>query len=216
MTNLFKKLLTGLVLFSWLGGLAHAQNRVATVDLQKVFDKYWRTEQSIAALKDRLAQFEKSRLEIVEGMKKKNEDYQKLLEAASNQALSADQREKRRKEADDRLREVRTAKDELDQFDRVANATLVEQKARMRKNLLEEIKGAITSNAKAGGYSLVLDSGGQTYVADPTGPYYSPIILYANEENDLTETVLAQLNAGAPVATPAAEDKKADKKTDKK
>jgi outer membrane protein len=212
MTTLFKKLIAGVVLFSWLGGLAHAQNRVATVDLQKVFDKYWRTEQSIAALKDRLAQFEKSRIEMVEGMKKKNEDYQRLLEAANNQALSAEQREKRKKDADDKLRELKTAKDELDQFDRVANATLVEQKARMRKNILEEIKGAVTSNAKTSGYSLVLDSGSQTYVADPTGPYYSPNILYASEENDLTETVLSQLNAGAPVATPAADGKKADKK----
>jgi Skp family chaperone for outer membrane proteins len=194
MTTLFKKLIAGVVLFSWLGGLAHAQNRVATVDLQKVFDKYWRTEQSIAALKDRLAQFEKSRIEMVEGMKKKNEDYQRLLEAANNQALSAEQREKRKKDADDKLRELKTAKDELDQFDRVANATLVEQKARMRKNILEEIKGAVTSNA------------------NPTGPYYSPNILYASEENDLTETVLSQLTAGAPVATPAADGKKADKK----
>jgi outer membrane protein len=212
MTTLFKRWIAGVVLFSWLGGLACAQNRSATVDLQKVFDKYWRTEQAIAALKDRLAQFEKSRQEMVEGMKKKNEEYQKLLEDANNQALSAEQRDKRKKEAEDRLRALKTGKDELDQFDRVANATLVEQKARMRKNILDEIKGAVSSKAKAGGYSLVIDSGAQTYVADPTGPYYSPIVIFANDENDLTEAVLSQLNVGAPVTAPTTEEKKGDKK----
>ena len=204
--------MSGVVLFSWLSGLAYAQNRVATVDLQKVFDKYWRTEQAIASLKDRLAQFEKSRLEMVEGMKKKSQEYQKRLDDANNQALSAEQRDKRKKDAEEMLGDLKAGKDELDQFDRVANATLVEQKARMRKNILDDIKGAVNSKAKAGGYSLVIDSGAQTYVADPTGPYYSPSVVYANDDNDLTETVLSQLNAGAPVATPGADEKKGGKK----
>lgn len=212
MTTLLKKLVPGVLLCGLLAGSAWGQNRVATVDLQKVFDKYWRTEQAIASLKDRLAQFEKSRQEMVAGMKKMNEEYQKLLEDANNQALSAEQRDKRKKTAEDKLRDLKNGKDELDQFDRVANATLVEQKARMRKNILDEIKLAVDSKAKAGGYSLVVDSGAQTYVADPTGPYYSPIIVYASNDNDLTEVVLSQLNAGAPVETPKAEEKKVDKK----
>jgi outer membrane protein len=212
MTTLLKKLVPGVLLCGLLAGSAWGQNRVATVDLQKVFDKYWRTEQAIASLKDRLAQFEKSRQEMVAGMKKMNDEYQKLLEDANNQALSAEQRDKRKKTAEDKLRDLKNGKDELDQFDRVANATLVEQKARMRKNILDEIKLAVDSKAKAGGYSLVVDSGAQTYVADPTGPYYSPIIVYASNDNDLTEVVLSQLNAGAPVETPKAEEKKVDKK----
>jgi outer membrane protein len=212
MRTLLKKLVPGVLLCGLLAGSAWGQNRVATVDLQKVFDKYWRTEQAIASLKDRLAQFEKSRQEMVAGMKKMNEEYQKLLEDANNQALSAEQRDKRKKTAEDKLRDLKSGKDEVDQFDRVANATLVEQKARMRKNILDEIKLAVDSKAKAGGYSMVVDSGAQTYVADPAGPYYSPIVVYASNDNDLTEGVLSQLNAGAPVETPKAEEKKVDKK----
>ena len=40
--------------------------------------------------------------------------------------------------------------------------------------------------------------------------------LYSNNENDMTEAVLSQLNAGAPAEAPKTDEKKADTKDDKK
>jgi outer membrane protein len=216
MKTLLKLLVPGFLLVSSLGGPAFAQSRVATVDIQKVFDKYWKTEQAIAALKDRVTQIQKSRQEMIDGLNRTKDEYQKLLEDANNQAISAEERDKRKQAAEDKLKDLKSGKDDIDQFDRQAGVTIGEQKARMRKNILDEIKLAIGSKAKAGGYSIVIDSGAQTYVADPSGPYYTPTVLYSADDNDLTDTVISQLNAGAPVATPKAEENKGESKGTKK
>jgi hypothetical protein len=41
-------------------------------------------------------------------------------------------------------------------------------------------------------------------------------VLYSNNENDITDAVLAQLNAGAPAETPKSEEKTTGKKDEKK
>jgi len=199
-----------------LGGSALAQNRVATVDTLKVFDNYWKTKQADAVLKDQAADVEKSDKEMVDGWKKAKEDYQKLLADANDQAVSAEERDKRKKAAETKLKDIKDTEDNITQFERQARTRLNEQKARMRKNILDEIKLAISSKAKAGGYALVIDAGAQTYVADPAGPYYTPVFLYNSNENDLTEEVIKQLNAGAPIGTPSPKEKKEEPKAGKK
>ena len=199
MNTFLKKLVPGVLLISVLSGSAFAQTKVATVNLPKVFDKYWKTEQAAALLKGRAGEMQKSLDEMVDGLKKGRAEYQKLVEDANNQAVSAEERDKRKAAAEDKLRDLKATEDSITQFDRQISVTIGEQKARMRKNLLEEIKLAIASKAKAGGYSVVVDSAAQTYSPDPSGPYYTPAVLYSDDQNDLTDAVVSQLNAGAPL-----------------
>jgi outer membrane protein len=205
MKRMMQKFVPGLLLLGFLGLSAHAQVRVATVDLQKVFDKYWRTERMTAGLKDRVADLEKTHKEMLEDWKKAKEDYDKLLQDANNQAVSSQERDRRKKAAEEKLKDIKVAEDNITQFERQAAVTINEQKSRMRKNLLEEIKRTVESKAKAGGYALVLDSGAQTYAADPSGPFYTPTILYSSDTIDLTDAVISQLNAGAPLDLPQSE-----------
>ncbi|MFM8420164.1 MAG: hypothetical protein ACKOEQ_08580, partial [Verrucomicrobiota bacterium] len=53
---------------------AHAQTKVAVVDLQKVFDGYWRTKQADTQLKERANDLEKARTGMVDDYKKANEE----------------------------------------------------------------------------------------------------------------------------------------------
>jgi len=86
------------------------------------------------------------------------------------------------------------AKAAIDQFERQAQITLSEQSQRMRDNILSEIKAAVTAQAKAAGYSLVIDAAAESANA-------TTAVVYSNGENDLTDAVLKQLNAGAPIST---------------
>jgi outer membrane protein len=207
MTSMIKKLVPCVLLVGFLGASAlaqtpapaAAQSRVATIDLQKVFDKYWRTERVTAGLKERVTDLEKTHKGMLDDWRKAKEDYEKLLQDANNQAVSSEERDRRKKAAEDKLRDIKAAEDNITQFERQAAVTINEQKTRMRKNLLDEIKRTIESKAKASGYTLVMDSNAQTYAADPAGPYYTPVFLYTSDTNDLTEAVIAQLNAGAPL-----------------
>lgn len=194
-------LVTGLMALS-----AAAQGRIATVDLGKIFDGYWKTKQAEAALKDRATDLEKEHKGMIDDYKKRNEEYQKLLADANDQAVSAEEREKRKKNAETKLKEMKDLQETVAQFERQARTTLDEQKMRMRNNLLGEIRTAINSKAKSVGYALVLDTAAES-------AKNTPVLLYSNGDNDMTDAVIQQLNVTAPAdAAKPAEAKPAEKK----
>jgi Skp family chaperone for outer membrane proteins len=179
-------------LLAFLSVPALAQTKIGTVDLRKLFEGYWKTKQAQAALTDRQVQLGKDIKSMNDDLKKGGEEYQKLLEQASDQAISADQRDKRKLASADKLKDLQDRKAALDQFQRKAQVTLQEQQMRMRENILGEIKVAVTAKARAGGYLLVIDAAAETANA-------TTAVVYSSGENDLTDEVLKQLNAGAPI-----------------
>ena len=184
---------------------AAAQTKIATIDLRKVFDDYYKTKAADANLKDRAGDLDKERKGLMEQYQKSTEDYKKSLEEANNQAVSADEREKRKKAAEGKLLEIKELEQNITQFDRQARTTLEEQQRRMRDNILGEIRTAINAIAKARGSSLVVDAAAESVNK-------TPVVLYNTGENDLTEAVLAQLNAAAPPGTLKPVEKKEEKK----
>lgn len=200
----FRKSLMLAALLALAAYSAPAEQKFATVSLPKLFDNYWKTKQANAALEDQQAEMKKSESEMEDNWKKTNQDYQKLLVAASDQAVSADERDKRKKDAESRLKDLKEIEANIGQFQRQAAATLQEKKNRMTKNILDEIKLAVAGKAKSAGYTMVFDS--------ETLPYAAP-------ETDISDAVLVQLNAGAPADIPktgATNDNKSVTKDDKK
>ena len=181
-------------LLAFLSVPALAQTKIGTVDLRKLFDGYWKTKQAQVALNDRKAQLDKDDKGMRDDLKKGGDDYQKLLEQANDQAISADERDRRKAAAADKLRALQDSKGAIDTFERQAQVTLSEQGQRMRENILTEIKAAVTTQAKLAGYSMVIDAAAETANA-------TTAVIYTNGENDLTDAVLKQLNAGAPIST---------------
>lgn len=180
-------------------GLAAEGQKIATVDLRKVFDNYWRTKQADASLKEQAADLEKESKVMVDQFRKGEANYKKLLDSANDQALAAAEREKRKKDAENELLSLRDMETRIRQFDNTSKTTLGEKQRRMRDNILQEIRDTIKARVKNGGYTLVLDSAAET--ANGT-----PVVLFNAGNDDLTDTVLSQLNVNAPAATPAKPD----------
>jgi len=174
---------------------ARAQGRVATVDLRKLFDNYWKTKEADAAIKEQAADAEKEHKDMLDSYTKAKADYQTLLADANNQAISNEERDKRKKVAEDKLKELKDDEDSISQFERSARARLDERRQRMRNNIVEEIRKVLNSKAKTAGYSLLLDSSAE-------GASGTPVLLYSNNEEDITDSVLQQLNAAAPPELP--------------
>ena len=177
---------------TFLGGSALAQTKIATVDLKKLFDNYYKTKLAQASIQERAAQLDRDDKSMKDDLKKGGDDYQQLLQQANDQTLSAEERDRRKKSADDKLKELQTNKAAIDQYERQAQTTLGEQRQRMRENILNEVKAVVTAKAKSGGYTLVFDTAAETVNGTMT-------IVYTSGDNDLTGAVLAQLNAGAPI-----------------
>ena len=83
MKSLLRKIVPVLLLMSLLSATAWGQGRIATVDLRKVFDNYWKTKQADAALKDRGADIQKEHQNMLDDWKKGKEEYQTLLTEAN-------------------------------------------------------------------------------------------------------------------------------------
>jgi outer membrane protein len=187
---------------------ASAQQKMATIDLRKVFDNYWRTKQADANLKDQAADLEKERKVMVDQFTKAEEGYNKLLEAAKDPAISTPEREKRKKDAENELLGLRDLEARIKQFDNTSRTTLGEKQRRMRDNILQEIRDTIKAKVKGTGYTLVIDSASET--ANGT-----PVILFTAGSDDITDSVLQQLNITAPTGTNGKSDAKPEKATGK-
>ena len=194
MKNLIRKALAIATFALLLCASAHAQTRIGTVDLQKVWDNYWRQKQGDAAIKSQAADKDKEFKEKLEEYNKSKDEYQKLLDAANDQAVSASERDKRKIAADAKLKALKDTQDALAAYSRQIRAGLEEQSQRMRESLLGEIYAVVKAKGQAGNYNLVFDSSAQTINK-------TPILLYVSKSaDDLTDAVLQQLNATAPAS----------------
>ena len=190
-----------------LSGPAMAQTKTATIDLRKVFDGYWKKKQAEAALKDRQTDMEKEDRNMVDDYKKAKEEYQSLLTGANDQAVSGEEREKRKTAAEEKLRRLKDMEENISQYERQARTTIGEQSQRMRSNILTEIRNVVNSKAKAAGVSLVIDTAAESINS-------TPVFLYSSSETDITESVLQQLNSTAPADALKTDEKSTD--TEKK
>ncbi len=185
--KILRIIIPAFLLLAFSTGSAFAQSKVATVNMDKVLKSYWKTKQAEDAIQERSAQLDKDDRGMKDDFKKGSDEYQKLLEQANDQAISDDERDKRKQAAAAKLKQLQDSKNAIDQYERQAQVTLSEQRQRMEQNLFQDIQKAVGDKAKAGGYSLVVNTSVET------------IVIYAGNDNDLTDGVIKQLNAGAPI-----------------
>jgi outer membrane protein len=176
---------------------AAADARVGIIDLRKVFDDYYKTKAADSTLKDRANELDKERKAMLDEYQKTTQEYRKALDEANDQALSADEREKRKKAAEGRLLDVKARQQTLEDFEKTARTSLEEQQRSYREKILGEIRAVLNAKAKVAGYTLVVDSAAETVNR-------TPVVLFTSGENDLTAAVLSELNAAAPPPTTAA------------
>ncbi len=182
------------VILSSLSGLkanAAQSTKIGIVDLKRLFENYWKTKQANARLKGLRSDMIKEQKAIEDKYKSASEEYKQILESANDQAVSAEEREKRKKAAEDKLVEMRQIEVAMEQFIKSAGANLSEEERRLRDNIVKELKDAIAIKGRTGGFTIVLDVSGETANS-------APAVLYTNGENDLTDQVLTELNAKAP------------------
>lgn len=183
----FKKLVAALTLLALLTIPAMAQNRVAVVDMQKLFNNYWKKSTAQAALDNHKAELAKEIKELSDGLDKAQTEYKALVSAANDQTLSQAERDKNHAAAEAKRASISDSRDSLIRIQRQDEAQLTDQRERMSADILNDIQKAVADQAKAKGYTLVLNTRAIESV------------VYTSGQDDLTADALKQLNAGAPI-----------------
>jgi Skp family chaperone for outer membrane proteins len=190
MKNILRKIVPAVLLLALFVSSALGQTKVATVDLSQIFDNYWKTKQAQAAVLDLANQLTKDDNKYKDDLKKATDDYQ---------AISADERARRKQAAAEKLKQVEERRTAIDLSERQAQATLNQQRQHMSEKIRADIQAAVNAKAKAGGYAIVLNTAPEGISIGSANMSVPSSVVFSISEVDLTTVVLKQLNAGAPI-----------------
>jgi outer membrane protein len=172
---------------------AQAQ-KIGVVDMKRAFDSYYKTKQAESQIKDRAAESDKVYKSMIEDYKKANEDYKKLIDSSNDQAVSNEERDRRKKAAETKLLDLQEIEKSVKQYESQARTTIGAMEKRMRDKIVEEIREVVNRLSTSGGYTYVFDSAAVT-------AYQTPIIIFNDNKNDITDAVIKEINATAPAGT---------------
>jgi len=171
---------------------AHAQgldsNRIVFVNLDKVFNEYFKTKLADEQLKNQADEFNQERKRMIESYEAMQKSFNDLREESSNPALSEDARNKLRNQAEERLLEIRDQEQKIRNFDNSRRKQLEEQGRRMRKRIVDEIREKLDIYARNKDYHAVIDVSGQSLNG-------VEIVLFTHQRADITASVIQMLNA---------------------
>ncbi len=171
---------------------ASAQQKIATVDMKKLFNGYYKTKMAQNAIDKDKADARRDLKDMSDALEKAKADYKQMLDQANDPAISADERDKRKAAAADKARDLNTRQVNFESYQRTAESQLADKSQRMIGNLVTEIQKYVSETAKTGGYSLVLDS-------SAASANLTPQVLYSDASIDITDAVIARENSGAPM-----------------
>lgn len=179
--------------------LAQPAVKLVVVDMAKVYDSHYKTEENTTKLRDA----EQKAQEQVEELRKQGQtlvdEYKELIDQSKNTLLTAEARSKAEGDAQKKLEEIQRKQNDVQQFMQNTQRSLQQRLKTFRDLLLEEISKVVNDIAKRQGATLVLDRSGPTLFGIPG-------VLYADPAYDITDAVLAEVNKDrpAPAAAPAA------------
>jgi len=193
------RILSALAAFGAATMVAQAQPapKIFVVDMAKLYESHYKTEEHITKLR---ADEQKAQVELERLNKEGNalvEQYKELVEKATNNPLaSADAKTKAEQEAQAKMQEIETKKQEIQVFRGNVERQLQQRMKTFRDIILEEISKTATDIAKRKGATVVVDKAG------PSGIGISNFI-YLDPAYDITEEVLKEVNKDKPAAAAA-------------
>ncbi|MCX7915517.1 MAG: OmpH family outer membrane protein [Verrucomicrobiae bacterium] len=168
--------------------------RIVTVDLNRVFNEFYKTPIASAKLKETADSYNKEHEQMLAEYRRQVDDLNKLREEQDKPEYSEEMREQKRRALQEKLAETQKTQREIEEFRRTHQKLLEDQTQRMRQNILKEITEAIRKEALDAGYAMVLDKSGNTLNGVPS-------VVFALDSVDIPEDILKILNRNQPKPT---------------
>ena len=206
-----KSLLCTLLCLSLLGFTAtsHAQVKIGTVDMNKIFSAYYKTKDAEARINEARNSAKQELDERMDTYKKDVDEINKLNDDIQKPALSKEAKDTKTKDRDDKIQETKNLEREIKEFQTTRENQLKEQAVRMRNGIVDEITKLVNDKVKTENYDVVMDRSGLSLNG-------VPILIFAKESMDFSDDIITQLNktkpkdaegAASPSASPAAKSK---------
>ncbi|OGV34447.1 MAG: hypothetical protein A2020_14825 [Lentisphaerae bacterium GWF2_45_14] len=191
-----KHMLAALFMLLGAGLLSAADQKIAVIDMDKVFTEYYKTKISDANLKKQADIFRNYAEKLKDSLAKLQDEYKKLRDDSLSVALSETERENKRLLAQDKYRQLMTKSAEIQQYEREKQNHMRDEYEKTRAKLIAEIKAEIQKRCALEGYTIVLDMSGKTL-------NNIPVVMLSSPSIDITEGVIKELNRGQRPVTSA-------------
>ena len=163
------------------------EGEVAFVDMQEVFRQFYKTALAQDQIKQQISDIKVETDAMAEEIKKTKEEVEVLRNDSRDKTLSKDVREGKIERLEEKLIELQKLTKEMEDYKKLRNEQLNQQKNRMLRKLFDEITSKINEYAKEKGFVAVIDCSakGQTGVL---------MVLYVDNRRNITSDVVALLN----------------------
>jgi len=171
--------------------LQAAETRIVFANMDRIFGEFYKTKLADTQLKEQGMQVMDERKKLMSDFEKLQQEFNKLRDDAQNTALNEEVRAQRRTSAEEKLVEVRDFEAKIRRFDETRGKQMKDQQQRMRRRIVDEIRGTIQTYARNQMYSAVMDTSGLTANGVEA-------VLYVEPRVDVTDELINVLNRGRP------------------
>jgi outer membrane protein len=180
-----------------IAALAQGTMKIGTVDMQRAFKEYNKTKEAEVKINDAKNSAKKEYDDRAEAYKKALDEINNLNKQLESPALSADKKTQTAKERDDKIANIKNMEREISDFRQTRERQLQEQLMRVREGIVKEITDVVMEKVKANHFDLVLDKSGMSING-------VPFLLYAPDNFDFTNDIIAVLNKPGRAASSTA------------
>lgn len=170
-------------------GFAQPAPKIFVLDMAKVFDGHYKTEEQQTKLKSDEGKAVSELERLDKEIRSMADKFKEQKEQMDNPALTVDARDRAKADAQKTMEEIQAKQQEGQNFKANAQRTFQQRIGSFRQILVEEISKLATDIAKKKGGTLLLDKGS---------------MIYSDPAYDITDEVTAEINKTRPAAAPAA------------
>ncbi|MCC7300325.1 MAG: OmpH family outer membrane protein [Verrucomicrobia bacterium] len=170
-----------------LAGYSMAADKIVFIDLEKVFNDFYKTQLAKSKVEVQQQDVEAERKIMVDEMTLINTEADTLKKEARDTTLAEEIRDSKRMLYEKRLMDLRTKKKEIDDFTSRRQQQLQLQVSRMSQTIMDEIRQTVVEYAKKEGFTAVIDNSSRRAAVG--------VFIYTHPDSEITEAILAALNS---------------------
>lgn len=179
-----------------IAAFAQGTLKIGTIDMNRAFKEYNKTKDAEAKINEAKNSAKKEYDDRADSYKKALDEINNLNKQLDSSALSADAKTKLAKDRDDKIANIKNMEREINEFRQTRERQLQEQALRMREGIVKEITDVVMDKVKTNSLDLVFDKSGMSLNG-------VPLLMYARDNFDFTNDVVAVLNKPGRATTSA-------------
>ena len=177
-----------------VGGTLSAENpRIGTVDMQRLFKEYYRTNEAQQRFNLEYANIQKEVNERIDAIGQLSLKMKKLEGEILNSELADSLKKQKKDEFGILMQKRRLIEAEKVQFEEQEKSKIARLKQASMQGIMTEIRQRVIGFSEREGYDFVFDKSGKN-------TNQVTFFIYLKDARDITSTVLAELNKLAPGA----------------